>query len=634
MPLSRSPRMDRRRRAIREGIATSVDGNDEGRVSPTRTAKSAIEPGEFVKRERGAAYSHSVRRACQHRLVQFIPVRKLSLTGAILGSVLVPLTLCTLHYLVFVSGTLAWSNHPMSALLYSGHPRSLAAWLSSQLWLLCLAATVLTFRLRKHKLDDYDGEYRLWFWLVITCLIGSIDSTTNLTDLFGMALDRWSQVHVGWTGGAIVDATLATLIGLLGLRMCSELKSVPSSLVLWLVGLMCWAGSAALSQSLLKLEMSPAMREWLRTSLWLGGLTSIWLCGLVYLRSVFMEAQQRFLRRVSQAAQSMAWTDRVRSAMPQMPRFGWKKSAESADEESDDQKARRRKKPAASAETSERRATARTDQNDENSQGIAQPAKRRWGLGSLALRPPVSTAVKPRSSNADEESINERTSTPNASTPNASTAAAVPADPRSKAAQDAELEQEYGKRSGWFKRSQTAPAVAGNKQAKSNDSAADSSREPSQQKRTLRERLTWSRKKNDSDAQSQSEKPKKTKATSESGHEQDAPAKKRSWLRLPKPSLPKMSMPKVRMPKARIPKLKLPSFRLPPPNNTGPVEKSSTTANRTAENGSRPLPSTSGPIPFRPVDDDQDNARNLSKAERKKLKRMQRDDDQGERRAA
>lgn len=658
MPLSRCPRVDRRRRAIREGLIVQGDSSDESRVSPSRTNRNSVELPELAKKDRGVAYSHSVRRTCQHRLVQFIPVRKLSLTGAVAASVSVPLLLLTLHYLVFVSGTLDWSRHPMSALLNASSPRSLAAWLSSHLWLLCLAATVLTFRLRKHKLDDYEGEYRLWFWLVFTCAIGSIDSTTRLTDLFGAALDRWSQLHVGWTGGAIVQATLATLIGMLGLRLCSELKTVPTSLVLWLSGLLCWAGSAALSQSLFKLDITFAMRDWMRASLWLSGLTAIWLSGLFYLRAIFLEAQKRFLSRaVLASGNATPWRERIKEAMPKMPSFRKRGELDKADEPNRSAAPRRQKAAATTANA----------QNAEASSASNSPAapKRRWGLGGLALRPP---AV------AGSAASGARTTAPHSAGPNAgqstaSQSAAQPRirpqqeddgdneqqaerretlSPRSQAAYDAEIQRDFGKRPSWFRRQNRseedpngAESAAGTSPARkslksvlsrgekaTNTDAADNSAT----KRSLRDRLRWKRKENGIDDETKATKKAKQKVAARDEQDGDAkPVKSRgSWLRMPKPKLPK-----VKLVKPRLPKLKLPSFRLPPPG-TQDADQDERDVRVPSTNQSRPLPSTSGPSGSRPNNQNQDqddNGRGMSKAERKRLKRMQREDD-GDRRAA
>ncbi len=298
MPLSRDARTDRRRRLIRDAFNAEVETAAVGKV---RTRRSDAESDEEVLPRRGAGYSQDVRRECQQRLVQLIPVRRRAYLSAIAISCLIPAILLIAHYAIFVYPS-RWQTHPMALLLYASHPRSMCSWLSGQLWLMCLISTVLTFRLRRHKLDDYDGEYRLWFWLISTCLLGSLDSTSHVIELFGNSLDRWSQLNLGWSGNAVVQSTAATLIGMLGLRLCTELKVVPASLIFWLLGLVAWAGSAALSQAMLKIDLSPAFREWLRASLWIGGLTCVWLASLSYLRYVYIEAQRRFLLRGKLAA--------------------------------------------------------------------------------------------------------------------------------------------------------------------------------------------------------------------------------------------------------------------------------------------------------------------------------------------
>lgn len=311
MPISRDPRNDRRRRVLRDhpdGDALLMPGELSSGPS------SASEKDDEKTYRRSAGYSQEVRKACGHRLVQLIPVRRRSFLAAILLSTLIPILLLTGHYMIYVSGSLKWYGHPLAVSLDASDRRSIAAWFCSQLWIFCLATTVLTFQLRRHKLDDYGGEYRLWFWLVITCLAASIDATTHISQLIGLALDQWSQLHLGWTGPALVEATLAVLIGLLGLRLCSELKAVPTSLIFWLGGLIAWAGSAALAQEELRLDITLQERVWLKAALWMGGLTAVWLAALSYLRSVYIEAQQRFLVRGRLAYRGTSWGQRTRNS--------------------------------------------------------------------------------------------------------------------------------------------------------------------------------------------------------------------------------------------------------------------------------------------------------------------------------
>lgn len=312
MPISRDPRNDRRRRVLRDSMDQAAS------VEPRQ--RRAAADGELEPR-RGAGYSQDVRRACGTRLVQLIPIRQTTYWAAVIASTVIPITLLVFHYLIYVSGSLEWFGHPLAVSLDASHPRSIATWFCSHVWLLCLGATILTFQLRKHKLDDYDGEYRLWFWMILTCLFASVDATTRVSELFGLALNPWSQLNLGWSGPAVVKATMAVLIGLLGLRLCSELKTVPLSLSFWLLGMLAWAGSAALAQEEFRLDISLQLRIWLKVSLWLGGLTAIWLAALTYLRHVYIEAQQRFLARSRMRSRNaVPIGQRIRESMPRFRR--------------------------------------------------------------------------------------------------------------------------------------------------------------------------------------------------------------------------------------------------------------------------------------------------------------------------
>lgn len=328
MPISRDPRTDRRRRLRLEGY----DGLEQSPANTrAKSRNSDTSDTETGRTKRSAGYSQEVRRACGQRLVQLIPVRRRSFALVVTVSLLVPSMLLLGHYLVYVLGKPRWYGHPLATLLDLSHQNGLATWLSSHMWLLCLTATVLTFQLRRHKLDDYEGEYRLWFWLVMTCLLASIDSTTKVSHLFGLALESWTQLNLGWSGPAVVQSTLIVLVGMLGLRLCTELKTVPLSLVFWLTGLVAWCASTILSQDLLRVELTAQFRMWLRCSLWLGGLTCVWLAALTYLRHVYIEAQKRFLARGRLATAAIPLRERIRESMPQMPTF--RRNSEEGDEE-------------------------------------------------------------------------------------------------------------------------------------------------------------------------------------------------------------------------------------------------------------------------------------------------------------
>lgn len=625
MPIVRDPRNDRRRRVLRENAAQA-----QASTSSKSSKRQAANRADGTTRK-GAGYSQDVRQACGHRLVQLIPVRPLSFAVVIAVSLLVPALLSTAHYLVNVNGRLPWYGHPLALVLDVNYPRSLASWVTGQLWLLCLGSTILTFQLRRHKLDDYSGEYRLWFWLVLTCIVGSLEASTGVIQLFSIALDSWSTTTLGWSGPAIVKATLAVLIGMLGLRLCTELKSAPASIVFVMIGLVAWAISSALAQPEFQVNLSPQVRIWAKCSLWLCGLTSIWLASLTNLRHVYIEAQQRFLSRgrILSAGNSQPLSQRLRAAMPSLPQRG--------------ESAKRTAASGEDGETSRWRLPRLRRSRDE----VAEPATR-------TVR---SKARKPKEESAPDNSRQQERTEPGraqpAATPSTSTRSAEAAGERA----DTNPRRGLG---GFFKRGSTTDAL------KTQEQTSRSSRaEPKQQREESRQashpekrkrdedgtgekkpgRLTgWlrrpkhsedaeefrkipreeSRAKSERASRVQSEKSESRSKSQNAAEDGQATEKTpRRWVpRVPKPKMPKLKKPSF----GWLPKISLSALRLKPPAEKSKSEKPAASQNRTSPSGK--LPSTAASSPASAAsgsepDDGGDNGRPLTKAERKRLRRMQ-----------
>ena len=608
MPITRDARMDRRRRLLRDaGEAEIAEGAPPRRTSSRGTATDEAS-GTLPKRKAG--YSQDVRRACGQRLVQLIPVRRRSFAAVICVSFLLTGGLLAAHYWVHVTGQLQWWRHPLAVALDIGHPRSIAAWLSSQLWLLCLGATVLTFQLRRHKLDDYNGEYRLWFWLVATCLVASIDATTSITELFALALDPWAQRQLGWSGPAVVDATLAVLIGMLGLRMCSELKAVPLSLVWWLSGLAAWAVSAALSRPEFQLQLSAPVRYWLTFACWLEGLTLIWLAAVTYLRTVYLEAQQRFLLRGGLATQRIPLGQRLRQSLPSLPslpavpRFRRPAAdvAEAAQGAEDHPPTR-----AATRATTRPVATpaAPTAATATAAEGSGEPAargrdklpakKRRWAL-------PTSWLGRPKHSDDAEEFRKLK-----------------PATGRAAERLESDAEAEAPAR-GWLGRvprpklklpAMPRPRVAMPKlRAPKLSLPSLRGKAPSQLSEEPRKapRGSESRSSDTRNSDTRNSDSRKEKATA--GEAAAAARPRGSWI-----------------PRVPMPKLGLGALKLKPPQEASAAAPSPAPAAKTMRpvaEAQRPLPGTQAPMDYDDFDDeDGSDNRSLSKAERKRLRRQQ-----------
>jgi hypothetical protein len=310
MPLSTHHRNDRRRRVIRETIAADADFAVESARASRRARRPAVGTADDFLAERDPGYSHAVRKTCQHRWVQLIPVRHASLSMVIAGLWLLWGVLLTSHYWFHVRANTDGRSPLLILQLFDiRSPHSIANWMTCQLWMLTAMVAWMIYQIRKHKLDDFRAKYRVWIALTGVAIFSSFDASTSCLYLLGQSIDGWTRREIGYGGWPFVLATYASLVGLLGIRLSSELKSTPAALGLWLMGLLAWAGAALLGTGLLKLEWSPGTIDLLVGGCWLGGVLAVFQAAGLVLRHCYLQAQKRFVERTSLSAtgRSFAW---------------------------------------------------------------------------------------------------------------------------------------------------------------------------------------------------------------------------------------------------------------------------------------------------------------------------------------
>ncbi|MEQ1829379.1 MAG: hypothetical protein ABL921_25670, partial [Pirellula sp.] len=113
----------------------------------------------------------------------------------------------------------------------------------------------------------------------------------------GLSIDGWARKEIGYGGWPLVLASFASIVGVLGVRLCNELKSAPMSVASWLAGLLAWAASALLGTGLFKTNWNPATLNLIVGALWLGGILAVFQAAGIYLRQTYIQAQKRFLER-------------------------------------------------------------------------------------------------------------------------------------------------------------------------------------------------------------------------------------------------------------------------------------------------------------------------------------------------
>ena len=321
MTFSRTNRIDRRRRVLLDAVASDSDYAVEAvrakKRARARELESHSEDPGFTTAYRDPGYSQAVRQTCQQRMVQLIPVRRGTLTIVLACMWILWCGLLFSHYWIHVripstssaatSSNASFASLPVSQLFHLRSSHSIAHWLTCQLWMLTALAAWMIFRLRRHKLDDYRAKYRIWAVLAIVALFSSFDASSSGLYLLGISIDGWARKEIGYGGWPLVLATFASLVGVLGIRLCSELKSAPTSVACWLIGLLSWAISSLLGTGLIKTSWSPASIDLVVGGCWLGGILAVFQAAGIYLRQTYIHAQKRFLQRQGANLKPIQW---------------------------------------------------------------------------------------------------------------------------------------------------------------------------------------------------------------------------------------------------------------------------------------------------------------------------------------
>ncbi len=352
MPFSRSQRLDRRKRVILDSIAADPDFAAESAKAVKKNKKQLrSSPNSLLDGFDSATYSPSVRKTCQARFIQAIPLRTQSITLVIGTLWAVWLVLVLSHYLLHSSAnSLGRSPLPILQLLDLRSPHSIANWISCQLWMLTALAAWMLYSIRKHRLDDFTATYRVWLIMVAVSIFSSFDASTSALYLLGQSIDPWTRKEIGYGGWPLVLAAYASIVAMVGLRLSSELRSVSGALALWFGGLIAWGCAALLGTGLLKLQWAPGTIDLIVGACWIGGVVAVFQAVGLTLRHCFIQAQYRFVERIAFTnTKRNAWSelngdeeienpessDDILDEIPKKSWLPWRRSATDLGEEKD-----------------------------------------------------------------------------------------------------------------------------------------------------------------------------------------------------------------------------------------------------------------------------------------------------------
>lgn len=264
-------RVGRRRRVL----------NDEVRSAAGATAYEAFDPDAPRYGEQANIENHP-------QVTDLIPRRKLAVLATILTGVgTAAATAAIAHYAEPIAASLPGVE---AVDLRDGMAAGVTAWSTAIAMLMIAMLAKLTYSLRRHRVDDYAGRYRVWKWVGFGALAMSINAVApvhGLATKAAVAATGWSLTAGGaewWL------APLALVGGWIGIRLLLEIKESRPTLALLLTGLACYAAA-----TVAVLGLAPtAVAEWVGVAtqaLPLIGATFALAAAMVFARYVVLDVQ-------------------------------------------------------------------------------------------------------------------------------------------------------------------------------------------------------------------------------------------------------------------------------------------------------------------------------------------------------
>lgn len=175
-------RDSRRRRVLNEeALSASAAHLALRAVTPDEPAEGAPRYGEAALREE------------QWRVTDLLPHRFRTIGVLAAAALLTIAAVEALHWFVApVAGTYGFDT---AAAFDLAGPRGLAAWFAAMVLALASATSALVYSLRRHRIDDFHGRYRVWLAAAVACALLSIESVAPTHRLWSAA----AAYYTGWT---------------------------------------------------------------------------------------------------------------------------------------------------------------------------------------------------------------------------------------------------------------------------------------------------------------------------------------------------------------------------------------------------------------------------------------------------
>lgn len=271
---------DRRRRVLYSAAADN---------SPSTVASRREQARLREARSPAATYGTRVHRQLRGRWFGLVPVRRRTLSVVVGAIVSIAIVLCMAHYMAVAWPSIA--NHSdIARPLRLDRPDSFGRWFVGMLMVGSAGASFLIYQLRRHRLDDFRGHYRLWRLVLIVMVLASLNSVVGLVDWSGALIEAAIGKRVALSGSDWIRIVVSLGAAILVLRLIAELHQSRAALVAMLAAATFLAIPEAAKWNVLEVQ---TIERWaLVTSAPLLAFTSLFVSFGIYLRMLYRQVRR------------------------------------------------------------------------------------------------------------------------------------------------------------------------------------------------------------------------------------------------------------------------------------------------------------------------------------------------------
>lgn len=197
--------------------------------------------------------------------------------------------LCLSHYAAVTWPSIA--NQPdVARPLRLDRPDSFGRWFMVAMLAGSAGASLLIYQLRRYRIDDFQGRYRLWRLVLVVLMLASVNSLVSIIDWSGALLDAAFGKRVALTGGDWIRLVVSIGGAVLAIRLIAEVRRSRYSLGLMISAFGFLAVPEAANWNVLSVETLPVWT--VVTCAPLLAYTALFISLGVYLRMLYREVRQ------------------------------------------------------------------------------------------------------------------------------------------------------------------------------------------------------------------------------------------------------------------------------------------------------------------------------------------------------